>query len=86
MEVKAMRRYTIKIDQTEHVLDVDELSSDTFAVRLADGRRVEVALVEHHDTAQAVIGPHIEAGPPAGDPVAGHRPAAVSRPTPPPTH
>lgn len=62
-----MRRYTIRIDRADHVLDVEELSADTFAVRLADGRRVEVSLTEHRDVAGAVIGPHIQAGPPADE-------------------
>lgn len=53
-----MRRYTIRIDRADHVLDVEELSADTFAVRLADGRRIEVSLTEHRDVAGAAIGPH----------------------------
>ena len=74
-----MRRYTIRIDRTDHVLDVEELSADTFAVRLADGRRVEVSLTEHRDVAGAVIGPHIQAGPPADE--APVRPPGPARPT-----
>lgn len=71
-----MRRYTIRIDQTEHILDVGELTADTFAVVLADGRRVEVSITEHHEVAHAVIGPHIHGGLPPQ--------VAPSRPTTPP--
>ena len=66
-----MRRYTVRIDETEHVLEVEETTADTFTVHLGDGRSVGVVLTDHQDLAQAVIGPEIEVrarpvtGPPA---------------------
>ena len=52
-----MRRYTVRIDDIDHVLDVEDLTSDTFAVHLADGRVVEVALTDEQDLAQATATP-----------------------------
>ena len=42
-----MRRYTVRINDTEHVLDVEELAADTFTVHLEDGRLVDVILTDH---------------------------------------
>src|SRR5674476_771171 len=47
-----MRRYTVRINDTDHILDVEELARDTFAVHLADGRLVDVMLTDHQDLAQ----------------------------------
>jgi biotin carboxyl carrier protein len=55
-----MRRYTVRINDTDHVLDVEELARDTFTVHLADGRLVDVMLTDHQDLAQAVIAPQLE--------------------------
>ncbi|MGV1004726.1 MAG: biotin/lipoyl-containing protein [Candidatus Nanopelagicales bacterium] len=52
-----MRRYTIKIDDTEHVLDVEEVGSDTFSVQLAGGRLVEVRLIADQDIAAELVTP-----------------------------
>ena len=57
-----MRRYTVRINDTEHVLDVEELAADTFTVHLEDGRLVDVILTDHQDLAQAVIAPQLEIG------------------------
>jgi glutaconyl-CoA decarboxylase len=57
-----MRRYTVRINDTDHVLDVEELARDTFTVHLADGRLVDVLLTDHQDLAQAVIAPQLEIG------------------------
>lgn len=59
-----MRRYTVRINDTDHVLDVEELARDTFTVHLADGRLVDVMLTDHQDLAQAVIAPHLGMGQP----------------------
>lgn len=59
-----MRRYTIKINDTLHTLDVEETAHDQFRVHLTDGRLVDVALVEHQDLAQALITPSVEVGQP----------------------
>src|SRR5450756_43453 len=86
-----MRRYTVRINDTDHILDVEEMARDTFTVHLADGRLVDVMLTDHQDLAQAVITPQLESGrpraatevtPPAS---AGHSEApevAVRRPAP----
>jgi len=65
-----MRRYSLRINETEHVIDVEELARDTFTVHLEDGRLVDVVLTDHQDLAQAVITPHLQIGQP--------RPAAVA--------
>ena len=57
-----MRRYTVRINDTDHVLDVEELARDTFTVHLGDGRLVDVLLTDHQDLAQAVIAPQLEIG------------------------
>lgn len=54
-----MRRYTLRINDTEHVLDVEELAAGTFNVHLEDGRLIDVVLTDHQDLAQAVITPQI---------------------------
>lgn len=84
-----MRRYTVRINDTDHVLDVEELARDTFTVRLADGRLVDVLLTDDRDLAQAVIAPQLEMGHPVR-PVAGAQtvPAGTAsthaKPVPPP--
>ncbi len=57
-----MRRYTVRINETEHAIDVEELAADTFTVHLDDGRLIDVVLTDHQDLAQATIAPEIEAG------------------------
>src|SRR5674476_1375573 len=47
-----MRRYTVRINDTHHILDVEELARDTFVVPPADGRLVDVMLTDHADLAQ----------------------------------
>ena len=85
-----MRRYTVRINDTDHVLDVEELARDTFSVHLADGRLVDVMLTDHQDLAQAIIAPQLEIGHPhrpdlAHPAAAGHSDAVAAplrRPTP----
>lgn len=56
-----MRRYTVTINGTDHVIDVEEVTADTFTVHLG-GRLLDVRLTDHQDLAQAMITPHVEAG------------------------
>lgn len=73
-----MRRYTIRINETEHVLDVEEIGSDTFTVQLSGGRLVDVQLVDHQDLAQALVTPGVDVGPVR---VVGEARPSASRPT-----
>ena len=75
-----MRRYTVRINDTDHVLDVEELARDTFTVHLDDGRLVDVRLTDHQDLAQAVIAPQLELGP-VRQGVQASTPEAVARPS-----
>lgn len=59
-----MRRYNLRINETDHAIDVEELARDTFTVHLEDGRLVDVVLTDHQDLAQAVITPQLEIGQP----------------------
>lgn len=62
-----MRRYTMTIDGTEHVVDVEEISSDTFDVVVA-GHRVEVRLDRHDELGRAAISPIVTGSRPANRP------------------
>ena len=56
-----MRRYTITVNDTAKVVDVEALGADTFRVQL-DGRLVDVRLEDHRDLAwEAPITPAIQA-------------------------
>ena len=56
-----MRRYTITVNDTAQVVDVEALGADTFRVQL-DGRLVDVRLEDHRDLAwEAPITPAIQA-------------------------
>lgn len=81
-----MRRYTIKVAGTEHVMDVEAVDLDTFRVHLEDGRVIEVDLEDHQDLAHAVISPDLASatGRHPQDPrarAADDRPPAVERPS-----
>ena len=65
-----MRRYNLRINETDHTIDVEELARDTFTVHLEDGRLVDVVLTDHQDLAQAVIAPRLEIGQPRLAPAA----------------
>ncbi len=54
-----MRRYTITVNNTPHVIDVEEVTASSFRVSY-DGRAIDVRLEDHHDLAQAVIAPTLE--------------------------
>lgn len=87
-----MRRYTVTVNGTEHVIDVDELTADTFQVKI-DAQSIEVRLADHADLAQAAITPIVEprsvtqpraidtpTAAPAAPPRASARPASPSAP------
>lgn len=74
-----MRRYTVTVNGTDYVIDVEETSAATFRVQLG-GRSLDVRLTDHQDLAQALISPDVEVGgahPVTGDagPAARHTPA-----------
>lgn len=75
-----MRRYSLRINEIEHVIDVEELSRDSFTVHLDDGRLVDVVLTDHQDLAQSVITPNLQIGQPRPAQTA---PVIRDRPTPP---
>ncbi len=56
-----MRRYTISIDGSDHEVDVEEVTANTFRVQIA-GKSVDVRLRDHQDLAQAMITPEVEVG------------------------
>lgn len=56
-----MRRYTISINGSEHEVDVEEVTANTFRVQIA-GHGVDVRLRDHQDLAQAMITPNVEVG------------------------
>jgi len=76
-----MHRYTVRIDDIDHVLDVEDLTADTFAVHLDDGRVVEVALADDHDLAQTPAAspalPRPNASPGPGDSLTAPMPGVI---------
>ncbi len=58
-----MRRYTIAVDGKTYLLDVQELSADTFEVGVGD-RQLSVRLVDESDVAGASITPYMNGQPP----------------------
>ncbi|GAA1391070.1 biotin/lipoyl-containing protein [Luteococcus peritonei] len=56
-----MRRYTVSINGSDHELDVEEVTANSFRVQIA-GRTVDVRLRDHQDLAQAMITPSVEVG------------------------
>lgn len=56
-----MRRYTVTVNGTDYVIDVEETSAATFRVQLG-GRSLDVRLTDHQDLAQALISPDVEVG------------------------
>ncbi len=55
-----MRRYTISVNNVPHVIDVEEVTADTFQVQYED-QTIEVYLDSSDDLAQASISPALEA-------------------------
>ncbi|HEX6291680.1 MAG TPA: biotin/lipoyl-containing protein [Herpetosiphonaceae bacterium] len=53
-----MRRYTLQINGKEYVVDVEEVTGDTFRVLVGD-EIIEVRLSSDEDLAQAIITPEI---------------------------
>ncbi len=80
-----MRRYTLQINGKEHVIDVEELTSDSFRVYV-ESQVVDVQLSNDEDLAQTAITPGIEphqnqlASRPASISVARPAPAPVTAP------
>lgn len=69
-----MRRYTVEVNGTEHVIDIEEDSANAFRVHIG-GEIVDVHLTDHQDLAQALITPHVA---PGRAPVAPVSPAKVT--------
>lgn len=55
-----MRRYTLTVNGTQKVVDVEAVGADLFRVRL-DGRLVDVSLDDHRDLAHSAVTPAIQA-------------------------
>lgn len=72
-----MRRYTIAVNGKTYALLVDELSHDTFEVRLGD-RKLAVQLVDDEDLPQASITPDMGRALQAVKPVATPPPGPAS--------
>ncbi len=53
-----MRRYTIKVNDTEKIVDVEAVGANRFRVRI-DGKRVEVELTDHRDLAHSAVTPAV---------------------------
>ncbi|MFT3875440.1 MAG: acetyl-CoA carboxylase biotin carboxyl carrier protein subunit [Propioniciclava sp.] len=54
-----MRRYTISVNGTQKVVDVEAVGADLFRVQL-DGRLVDVTLEDHRDLAHSAITPAVQ--------------------------
>lgn len=54
-----MRRYTITVNDTTRVIDVEELTADTYRVQI-EGRFVDVRLDDHRGFARSAIAPGVE--------------------------
>ncbi|MDR3070730.1 MAG: acetyl-CoA carboxylase biotin carboxyl carrier protein subunit [Propionibacteriaceae bacterium] len=74
-----MRRYTINIDEEAFVVDIEETSGNTFAVRLADGEPIAVHLVDHQEMSEpiGIAGNHPNPAPSA---IAAARVERIARP------
>lgn len=73
-----MRRYTISVNDTTKVLDVEAVGANSFRVQI-DGRLVDVTLEDHRDLAHSAVTPLVtprhttqvaSPAPPPGSPVA----------------
>lgn len=53
-----MRRYTITVNGTQKVIDVEAAGSDLFRVQI-DGRLVDVTLDDHRDLAHSAVTPAV---------------------------
>lgn len=56
-----MRRYTFEINGNRHVIDVEEVTAETFRVRVGE-EMIDVRLSSDEDLAQAIITPEIAPG------------------------
>lgn len=80
-----MRRYTISVNDTTKVLDVEAIGANSFRVQI-DGRLVDVTLEDHRDLAHSAVTPALVPRQPStvAAPAAPAAPAASPRPTPAP--
>ncbi|MBK8463250.1 MAG: acetyl-CoA carboxylase biotin carboxyl carrier protein subunit [Nigerium sp.] len=53
-----MRRYTLTVNGTQKVVDVEAVGADLFRVQL-DGRLIDVSLEDHRDLAHSAITPAV---------------------------
>lgn len=58
-----MRRYTVQINQNDYVLDVEDVTLDSYVVHLADGQALDVRLTGDEELAQAHIAPQAQGTP-----------------------
>ncbi len=77
-----MRRYTISVNNTSKVVDVEAVGANLFRVQI-DGRLVDVTLDDHRDLAHSAITPAVTpraaaAAPAASAPIVSDAPAAAS--------
>lgn len=59
-----MRRYTITVNDTAKVIDVEAVGADVFRVQL-DGRLIDVTLEDHRDLAHSAVTPAVTPRPTA---------------------
>ena len=57
-----MRRYTISVNDTSKVIDVEAIGENSFRVQI-DGRTVDVRLEDHRDLAHSAITPELTTQP-----------------------
>ncbi|WP_342371950.1 acetyl-CoA carboxylase biotin carboxyl carrier protein subunit [Propioniciclava soli] len=79
-----MRRYTITVNDTTRVIDVEAVGADVFRVQL-DGRLIDVTLDDHRDLAHSAVTPAVTprplgaGGPATAGPAADRGATAVGR-------
>ncbi|WP_203568924.1 biotin/lipoyl-containing protein [Aestuariimicrobium ganziense] len=74
-----MRRYTVTVNSSTRVIDVEELTADTYRVQV-DGRTLDVRLDDHRGLAHAAIAPTVEVRRSAAASAAGAPAAAPAAP------
>ncbi|MFV0452161.1 MAG: acetyl-CoA carboxylase biotin carboxyl carrier protein subunit [Propioniciclava sp.] len=78
-----MRRYTLTVNDTTMVIDVEAAGADLFRVQL-DGRLIDVRLDDHRDLAHSAVTPAITAPAPPPRPAATTPARETTGSTPPP--
>lgn len=74
-----MRRYTISVNNTTKVVDVEAVGADLFRVQI-DGRLVDVTLDDHRDLAHSAITPAVTPRPTVSSPSTASAPPPVAAP------